>query len=97
MTRETGGNYKTQRTRWGTALTQYYNHIQKLMTRYVVTKLLTSTFLPGYETKGEEDSILIFGLLALFFLFSKCFTIFKRGCRRLVVEPVVKQDNYFSI
>ena len=65
MTPETGGNYKTRRARWGTVPTQYYNHIQELMIRYVETKSLTSTFLPGYETKREEDSILIFDLLAL--------------------------------
>ena len=56
MTPETGGNYKIQRARWDTVPTQYYNHIQELMIRYVETKSLTSTFLPGYKTKREEDT-----------------------------------------
>ena len=76
MTPETGGNYKIQRARWATVPTQYYNHIQELMIRYVETKLLTSTFLPGYETNWEEDSILIFWFISTVFFYSVTVSLF---------------------
>ena len=97
MTPETGGNYKIQRARWDTVPTQYYNHIQELMIRYVETKSLTSTFYQDTRQKGKKTHLDFWFISTGIISFSECFTLFKRGCRRIVVEPVVKQDNYFRI
>ena len=54
-------------------------------------------FYQDTRQKGKKTHLDFWFICTGIISFSECFTLFKRGCRRLVVEPVVKQDNYFSI